>query len=231
MPKHTDQLRADIYDLIGDTRRMTTDVPAVKMEYEDPDGLSAMQRAFVEEFAIRPNPRQAVIAAGYTGSMYKVTAQNLMRSPKIIAALRKRRAEVAAEAWISAVDVVKEYANIAFSDTRNLFDAEGRPRPVHDLEPDVSAMLKKIEVQETEVNGAITQRTYKYEVVDRMKALDGLARHLGLFVDKVELTGKDGGPVQVEQTTNDKARRVAFLLAQAMQAKLQGNITDVDTET
>jgi phage terminase small subunit len=32
---------------------------------------------------------------------------------------------------------------------------------------------------------------------DQMKALENVARHLGMFKDKLELTGKDGGAVQV----------------------------------
>lgn len=227
MARKTLSVQQDITDLVGtipDARldSSRTDIVAA----DDPDGLTPRERAFINAFAARPNGPAAVLAAGYGDKMLRVTADNLLRKTKVANALRKRRAEVANETWISAVDVVREFTNMAFSDSRALFDANGTPIPLHEMDPEIAAMVKKFEVQETEVNGAITQRTYKYEVVDRMKALDALAKHLGLFVEKVEVTGKDGGAIQVEQTPNEKARRVAFLLASAMEAKRLGGIED-----
>lgn len=34
---------------------------------------------------------------------------------------------------------------------------------------------------------------------DKLRGLELLARHLGMFVDKTEITGKDGGPLAIEQ--------------------------------
>lgn len=48
---------------------------------------------------------------------------------------------------------------------------------------------------------------------DREKAWDNVARHLGLFKDRLELTGKDGGPVEINSTGG-----VSGLLAAAKQA-------------
>lgn len=48
---------------------------------------------------------------------------------------------------------------------------------------------------------------------DQMVALDKVARHLGMFKDRVELTGKDGGPVEVESKGG-----VSGLLAAARQS-------------
>jgi phage terminase small subunit len=44
----------------------------------------------------------------------------------------------------------------------------------------------------------------------------GKAKVLGLLADRVEHTGKDGGPIQTEDLTpNEIARRIAFTLASA----------------
>ena len=48
---------------------------------------------------------------------------------------------------------------------------------------------------------------------DREKAWDNVARHLGMFKDRLELTGKDGGPVEINSTGG-----VSGLLAAARQA-------------
>ncbi len=34
---------------------------------------------------------------------------------------------------------------------------------------------------------------------DRLRGLELLARHLGMFIDRQEITGKDGGPLELEQ--------------------------------
>jgi phage terminase small subunit len=34
---------------------------------------------------------------------------------------------------------------------------------------------------------------------DKLRGLEMLARHLGMFIDKTEITGKDGGAIEVEQ--------------------------------
>ncbi len=46
----------------------------------------------------------------------------------------------------------------------------------------------------------VKQSKFGIEVVtvDRMKALDNVAKHLGMFKDKVEVTGADGKPIQQE---------------------------------
>ncbi|WP_072379981.1 terminase small subunit [Novosphingobium sp. NDB2Meth1] len=48
---------------------------------------------------------------------------------------------------------------------------------------------------------------------DPQKAWDNVARHLGMFKDRLELTGKDGGPVEINSTGG-----VSGLLAAARQA-------------
>jgi phage terminase small subunit len=38
----------------------------------------------------------------------------------------------------------------------------------------------------------------------------------GLLIDKSEMTGKDGGPIETKDTSLEAAKRVAFLLTQAL---------------
>lgn len=42
-----------------------------------------------------------------------------------------------------------------------------------------------------------TQAGIEIKMHDQAKALENVARHLGMFKDKMELTGQDGGPLQV----------------------------------
>ncbi len=72
--------------------------------------------------------------------------------------------------------------------------------------------------------GALTRRTsrevkrVRFKLAGKLGALEQLRRHYE--PDKHEHTGKDGAPIEHKDVSepNDVARRVAFLLAQAVQA-------------
>ena len=49
---------------------------------------------------------------------------------------------------------------------------------------------------------------------DKLRGLELLARHLGMFVDRTEITGKDGGPIAHQETldaANDFTSRITRL--------------------
>lgn len=48
-------------------------------------------------------------------------------------------------------------------------------------------------------------------------AVMGIAKLHGLITNKQQVTGKDDGPVKVEMTTNEKMRRMLFLLSKGME--------------
>lgn len=48
---------------------------------------------------------------------------------------------------------------------------------------------------------------------DALRALEFCGKHLGMFKDKLELTGKDGGAVSLSMP--ERTRRLSFLLAEA----------------
>lgn len=50
---------------------------------------------------------------------------------------------------------------------------------------------------------------------DRLRGLELLARHLGMFIDRTELTGKDGGPLEINQKNiEEDAQNFTNLLKQ-----------------
>lgn len=40
---------------------------------------------------------------------------------------------------------------------------------------------------------------------DKLRGLEMLAKHLGMFIDRTEITGKDGGAIELEQRTKEEA--------------------------
>lgn len=195
-------------DLIGD-------LPAA-----DPDGCTERERRFVEYYAACSNPKKAALAAGYPAEMAESQATAMLWRPHVKKAIEIRSAERERRLAVTTENIAREYARIGFFDPRKLFTEDGLPIPIHELDDATAACIAGLDVQTTEVNGAITTKVLKYKLADKTKGLDAMARMLGMFIEKVELTGQGGGPVQLENVTdNERARRVAFMLMKALETQ------------
>lgn len=89
--------------------------------------------------------------------------------------------------------IVKELARIAFGRKRSLLSWGPDGVILRDsasLTEDEAAMVA--EVSETK---SVTGGSLKIKSHDKVKALELLGRHVGMFTDKVEVTGKDGDPL------------------------------------
>ncbi len=91
---------------------------------------------------------------------------------------------------MTADQVVQELAHIAFGDIRGLFDDEGRLRDVKRLEDHGAAQISSIEVlrARTSRDGGTTEQTVKVRTWDKVRALELLAKHLGLLTEQVNVT-------------------------------------------
>lgn len=76
--------------------------------------------------------------------------------------------------------VLREDAAVAFADPRACFGPDGEPLPPSELPADIARAVASVECKEkTAKTGAVT-RTWKYSFWSKEKALERLARHLGL---------------------------------------------------
>jgi phage FluMu protein gp41 len=60
---------------------------------------------------------------------------------------------------------------------------------------------------------------------DKLRGLELLARHLGMFIERQEITGKDGGPIETRETqdaADDLARSIASLAERARAERVDG---------
>lgn len=190
-------------------------------------GLNYRERLFVEDYSARRHPTRSAVMAGYPKEAAAEITSMLLFKPHIRKAIEIVRAAREHRIAVTVENVAREYARIAFFDPRMLFDDTGAPIPIHELDDATAAAIASFDVDETEVNGAITQRKYRYKLTPKAPALEALGKSLGMFVERMELTGKDGAPLQVEMSDNEKARRVAFMLARVLAEKEAGKLVDV----
>jgi phage terminase small subunit len=129
--------------------------------------------------------------------------------PQYYERLALRRAAHIERMRINTENVLKEYARIAFFDIRDIYDEQGRLLNPIDLDDDTAAAIAALD---------ITEESIKYKIHDKMKALDALAKRLNLFAEHNKVNVEANVEVS-KMSKTERARRVAFLLAEAVKAK------------
>jgi Phage terminase, small subunit len=147
--------------------------------------LTAKQEKFCNEYLIDLNATQAAIRAGYSEKTAAVIgAQNLIKL-NIANFIQEKQKELQEETGITQKRVLEEYAKIAFSDIRQMFDGNNMLLSLKDVPDDIAACLSSVEVDQlwgASMDGKVQiGETKKVKVWNKINALDSLARHFGMF--------------------------------------------------
>ena len=158
--------------------------------------LTQKQKRFCDEYLIDLNATQAAIRAGYSNHTAKDIGCENLAKPHIRAYIDHRITEREQRTGITQDMVVEELAKIAFA---NIDDY---------VEIDDSAGANKVvvkptrEVPEDKISAvsSIKQGPNGIEVKlhDKVRALENLGRHLGMFKDKVEIFGSNEIQIKLE---------------------------------
>ena len=150
--------------------------------------LGAKQERFVEEYMVDINATQAAIRAGYSPKTAKEQGSRLLSNVNVSAAIAILRAEQSKRTGITADRVLEEMAKVGFANITDVvsLDEAAVKRGSH---ADDTAAIQSIKVKRilTEEGDTILEREVKLH--DKIKSLDLIARHLGLFNDKLRLDG------------------------------------------
>jgi phage terminase small subunit len=166
--------------------------------------VTPKQERFVEEYLIDLNATQAAIRAGYKPKRAYSTGNENLKKPEIQEAITKAQVKRSQRTEITADRVLRELARIAFVDLRRVFKwgPDGVAlRPSDELTEDEAAIVAEVSETTTESGGSIKVKRF-----DKLKALELLMKHLGLLVDRTEVTGKDGGAIEVKSQKADLSR-------------------------
>lgn len=147
--------------------------------------LTDKQQRFVEEYLIDLNATQACIRAGYSvKTANEQGAQNLAKL-SIQEAIAKEMAERSKRTGINQDRVVTELARIAFINPQNLIDPEDASIKPDATEDDL-ACIQSVKVKTMDgAKGTSVEREIKLN--DKMKALELLGKHLGMWNDKIDV--------------------------------------------
>lgn len=151
--------------------------------------MTDKQERFCQEYMIDLNATQAAIRAGYSVGTAEQIGYQLLQKTSVSNRIAQLRAEQSKRTGISADRVVRELAKVAFVDIGDVVDDTGALR--QDITPDDRAAVASIKVKNSETDsGSSEEREVK--LYDKLKALDLLGRHLGMYQDKLEITPDTG---------------------------------------
>jgi phage terminase small subunit len=147
--------------------------------------LTAKQQRFVEEYLIDLNATQAAIRAGYSpGTAKDIGCQNLAKL-NISDAIAKKMAERSKRTGINQDRVVQELARVAFVNMGELVDPEDGSIKSTATDDDL-ACIESVKVKQSDSEtGSSTEREVK--VASKLKALELLGKHLGMWNDKLNV--------------------------------------------
>jgi phage terminase small subunit len=173
--------------------------------------LTPKQQAFVAEYLIDLNATQAAIRAGYSAETANEQGSRLLANVSVKAAVESAMEERASRTQITADRVLTELAKLGFSDIRRAVKwhsqvnvaavdsdadmealaSEGAIRfavanqveliSSGDIDDDTAAAIAEVSQSST---GAL-----KIKFHDKKGALVDIGRHLGMFNDKLQLSG------------------------------------------
>jgi len=176
------------------------------------DPLEPRQQRFVEEYVQDLNGTQAAIRAGYNPRSASVTASELLAKGNISAAVEKLLAQRSSRRSMSADTVLHEMSLLANSRIEWFFiDDNGVVRATPEAPEGATGAIQSVKYRveihppKLDKEGALIKEGYRINhaelrLWDKPGPLKLMGRHIGLFADKVEVSGPGGGPIKSEVT-------------------------------
>lgn len=170
-------------------------------------GLTDKQAAFIREYLRDYNATQAAIRAGYSAKTAYSIGQENLKKPEIYSVIDAR--------IMSADEAAVNITEIARGDMADLMDitTQGFSLQLMIKDPLTGQMVinpntKLIRKIKQKVTTFIAKREdeedrevieTEIELYSRHEANRDILKYRGKMVDRQEVTGKDGGPVQIER--------------------------------
>ena len=182
--------------------------------------LTPKQQRFVEEYLIDLNATQAAKRAGYSARTSNEQGARLLAHVSVAAAIAAAQAKRSARTEITQDAVLRELALLAFADMGDyirieedgsaIFDwsalPEGGTKVISEITQDVSQ--ERLGLDQDGKPQFTNVRKTKFKLYDKRAALVDIGKHFGMFKERVELSGKDGGPIEVDDARERLSSRI-----------------------
>ena len=182
--------------------------------------LTPKQQRFVDEYLIDLNATAAAKRAGYSVRTAEWQGPQLLAKTHVAEAIAAKKAARAEATGIDAAWVLKTLHAEKTADLADLYDEHGNLRPIHQW-PEVWRRGPVVGIESFEEysyqDGTKVPigMVRKVKFSDRTRHLELIGKHTDVqaFREKVELTGKNGGPVQTVTMTPAEFAKIAAEVA------------------
>lgn len=144
--------------------------------------LTDKQKQFCNEYLNNGrNATRAAIAVGYSEKTAYSQGQRLLKNVEISEFIGQRQDKVIQKLELSYERHALEYARLAYSDVRKLYNEDGTLKPIHEWDDDTAAAVSSIEVDELKEGFDIIGQVKKVKLHSKTTALADAGKHLGFF--------------------------------------------------
>lgn len=185
--------------------------------------LTPKQEAFCQAFIETGNAseayRRAYNAEKMKAETINVKACELLKNGKVavrVEQLQAKAKKIAEDRFeINETRILNELARCAFHRADEFFSWSATGVTIKS-----SAELTQDQIAAV-IAVSVTPSTGKIEVklADKLAALDKLARTFGMFKDRTEITGKEGGPIELKAQVDDFLRKLAEIARRQKETK------------
>lgn len=166
--------------------------------------MTPRQQQFVDEYLVDLNATKAALRAGFSERSAYSTGQRLLKNAEIQARISEAMQSRQDRTQITSDRVLYELGRIGLSDVRRAFTESGALRSIHDLDDDTAAAVASVEVVTRSLGDGDVEYVHKIRLWPKVPALELLGKHMALWRERVEHTGKDGGPIRTEGGISDE---------------------------
>ncbi|MGB3389467.1 MAG: terminase small subunit [Pseudaminobacter sp.] len=157
---------------------------------------NAKHEAFAQGLAKGLSASDAYVSAGYKES--RSAASRLSTNVNIEARVAELLTKSADRAEIDIARVLKELVRLGTSDIREAFTDSGHLKHPGEWSDDFAASVASVETvsrntgTKDEDGRVEIEHIHKIKVWDKNSALEKIAKHLGMFIERVDHTSSDG---------------------------------------
>lgn len=142
--------------------------------------LNSRQIKFCEQYILDLNGSQAAIRAGYSEKSARSISSELLDNPLVQKKIQELIEKRSKNTQITSEEVLREIYKSAMVDVTEAFTPDGRVKPFSGMTSELKRAIAGVKMNDY---GEITEIKFN----PKLKALELLGKHLGLFTEKLEI--------------------------------------------
>lgn len=147
--------------------------------------LTEKQQRFVEEYLIDLNATQSAIRAGYSAKNADKIGSELLGKTRVAEAISEKMAERSKRTGVNQDRVILELAKIAFVNAADVIDSKSATIKKGATSDDTAAIQSvKVKVISGKAGKGVER---EIRLNDKLKALELLGKHLGMWNDRLDV--------------------------------------------